>query len=397
MKDKRIIFLGGYFNGNNEEEIATNSLGPIDYAANKFQNHIIKGIIEQDDVKLESLSVPFIGSFPKKYKKFYFKSMESDSVSFINAFGVRNLSRYKRLKKKAKNLSNIDDSVILVYSAHTPLLMTATYMKKRYKNITICVIVPDLPQYMNNSNKVSNIYKALKKLDMKLFDYYSQYIDSFVLLTEQMNEKINSKQLPYTIIEGISSVNDSSHELGIDNYILYSGTLNEKYGIKKLVESFENIKDKDVKLVIIGSGDYEYELQEKSYLNSRIEYLGQLPNNQVLMLQKKALLLVNPRTNEEEFTKYSFPSKNIEYLTSGRPVICYKLDGIPDDYNNIFNYIIEDSDSLFTTCLDYFIGMDEKELNSIGVKGKNFVLEHKNYLSQTNKILDLVFNKRSST
>ena len=43
----------------------------------------------------------------------------------------------------------------------------------------------------------------------------------------------------------------------------------------------------------------------------------------------QSLWPVNPRQNNEEFTKYSFPSKTMEYLASGVPVVAYKLDGIP--------------------------------------------------------------------
>jgi hypothetical protein len=36
----------------------------------------------------------------------------------------------------------------------------------------------------------------------------------------------------------------------------------------------------------------------------------------------------------EEYTRYSFPSKNIEYLLSGKPVVGYFLDGMPHVYQD---------------------------------------------------------------
>ena len=41
---------------------------------------------------------------------------------------------------------------------------------------------------------------------------------------------------------------------------------------------------------------------------------------------------MNPRFTGAEYTLYSFPSKNIEYMVSGTPVITTRLAGIPDDY-----------------------------------------------------------------
>ena len=61
--------------------------------------------------------------------------------------------------------------------------------------------------------------------------------------------------------------------------------------------------------------------------------MGQVSLNEARALQKTADVLVNPRLNEGEYTKYSFPSKTMEYLSTGRPVVCYKLDGIPDEYD----------------------------------------------------------------
>lgn len=46
---------------------------------------------------------------------------------------------------------------------------------------------------------------------------------------------------------------------------------------------------------------------------------------------------MNPRQNDDEYTKYSFPSKNIEYLMTGNTVVAYMLDGMPKEYASFFN------------------------------------------------------------
>lgn len=54
------------------------------------------------------------------------------------------------------------------------------------------------------------------------------------------------------------------------------------------------------------------------------------------MISKNADVLVNPRQNDDEYTKYSYPSKNIEYLMTGNAVMAYMLDGIPEIYRSFF-------------------------------------------------------------
>ena len=60
--------------------------------------------------------------------------------------------------------------------------------------------------------------------------------------------------------------------------------------------------------------------------------LGQVPPEEARRWQHKAAVLVNPRRGDEDFVPYSFPSKNIEYLLTGKPVVAYLLPGMPARY-----------------------------------------------------------------
>lgn len=61
----------------------------------------------------------------------------------------------------------------------------------------------------------------------------------------------------------------------------------------------------------------------------RIQYLGSIPHDEILQLQRTASLLVNPRTPEGIYTKYSFPSKTMEYLASGTPTLYMNCQEFP--------------------------------------------------------------------
>ena len=50
--------------------------------------------------------------------------------------------------------------------------------------------------------------------------------------------------------------------------------------------------------------------------------------------------MINTRTNESEYTKYSFPSKNIEYLLTGKRVVACMLDGMPNCYREYIYEIV---------------------------------------------------------
>ena len=132
------------------------------------------------------------------------------------------------------------------------------------------------------------------------------------------------------MMEGIFDVSRLKSEIyaekTISREIVYTGNLSERYGILNLAEAFTKLKEQDLRLVICGVGGAYDKLAEMSMKDSRIILRGLLPYDEILKVQRNALLLVNPRTSEGEYTKYSFPSKTMEYFVSGTPTLLYKLE-----------------------------------------------------------------------
>ena len=248
---------------------------------------------------------------------------------------------------------------------------------------------------MNLNKKKSFLYTILKKIDINFFTKKLKKIDSFVLLTDKMTDALNIVNKPTVIIDGIidnMKKNDIKVENGkFDNvtkldFILYTGTLNEKYGVLNLIKAFDKINNPNISLLIAGNGDSKEEIKKYAAENQNCYYLGQITNNDAKYLQEKALFLVNPRENNEEYTKYSFPSKNIEYLSSGRPVVCYKLDGISEEYEQIFEYV----ETTLEEKLSEMIKKSKNELDEIGTKGQKYVLKNKTADIQCKKIIEMI-------
>ena len=119
-------------------------------------------------------------------------------------------------------------------------------------------------------------------------------------------------------------------------------------------------------------------------------FFGKVDRADVLGLQKNATVLVNPRQNNEEFTKYSFPSKNLEYLSSGVPLVAYKLDGIPDEYDDFITYPSDDSASELANEIIKICNMSDDERKVLGSKARDFVFENKNKVKQAQKIIEFI-------
>ena len=113
-------------------------------------------------------------------------------------------------------------------------------------------------------------------------------------------------------------------------------------------------------------------------------------NEDVVKAELEAALLINPRPTKEEFTQYSFPSKNMEYMVSGTPVLTTKLPGMPKEYYQ-FVYLFDDEtvDGFAETIMSV-LSLSEEERLKKGIESKKFVLERKNNVCQAKRIIELI-------
>lgn len=223
--------------------------------------------------------------------------------------------------------------------------------------------------------------------------------DQYVLLTEQMNDyivsEITHKDKPYIVVEGMVDIHMNKEVISEkDKYskkvCMYSGILDRKYGIEMLVKGFDEAHISDSELHIYGDGDFREELLDICAKNSDIKYFGLKPNSYVVKEQQKVTLLVNPRPSNEEFTKYSFPSKNMEYMASGTPALLTRLPGIPEEYWSYAFFVENETEYGMLLRLREILNMSHRELTEKGFRAKRFVMENKNNKMQARKILEFV-------
>lgn len=398
-----ILCLMGLFPKEYEKTIIEDSIGGIQNAANKFQWGIVKGLGTIDEIEYKIINSLYIGSYPKRYNKIKIPSfiftdtygVENKNVGFINVAFYKILSKYLGIKKEIDNWANNgnrNNKAIIAYAMTSPFVEILNYIKKKYPEITCCLVVPDLPEYMNVSAGEKIFYRIAKNLQIKHFKKKLKLIDCYVLLTKHMVEWFDWK-IKYTVIEGISSKIEKN---SIDFYntkkekkILYAGMIEEKYGVVELVESFIQIKNKDWILELYGNGTALKKIEEISKYDSRVHVMGIVPNSKVLQEQRKAEILINPRCDQYEFTKYSFPSKIIEYMESGTPMIGYKLSGMPEEYEGYF-YEISSCKNGIKNSLEEVMKLSSNERMKKGKEALNFVIEEKNATKQCEKIIKLL-------
>lgn len=350
----KVLLLCGYFAKENEQEVIEHARANVEFSANEFQRKLIRGLQAQTQ-DLYVLSAPFIGSYPnassiRVFRGFREKQNICQYVPFNNIWGLRNFSRANQLKRAIRFFIEMEDpdKRIIVYCAHTPFLEAAAWAKKKDPRIHIHFYVPDLPAYMNLNANRSKLYDVAKAYDIAAMERYMKAVDSFALLTEPMKDCLPVGNKPYFVAEGILERErlkcPAEESSGEDvTYIVYTGKMNEKFGIPALVEGFSQLPHPEFRLVLCGDGDCMTYVRNAAKKDSRILVQGQVTPDQAVQWQKRAAVLVNPRPDNETYTKYSFPSKNIEYLLTGKPVVACMLKGMPCVYRDFIYEIAEDS------------------------------------------------------
>ena len=173
---------------------------------------------------------------------------------------------------------------------------------------------------------------------------------------------------------------------------MYAGLLDARYGVKMMVDGFVLADLPNVELHIYGDGPYAEELTRVTEKHPNVVYHGTVMNDVVVQAELDADLLINPRPTHEEFTKYSFPSKNMEYMATGTPVLTTCLPGMPEEYKQ-YVYLIEDETEggVCQVLMQIFEQSDEDRIEK-GKQAKRFVLEAKSNVCQAKKIMRLIGN-----
>lgn len=267
---------------------------------------------------------------------------------------------------------------------------TAALWASKLNGIKSVGVVTDIPGREAGKsegivNMMGNVGAIFQCKMIISFDYY-------VLLTEQMNEIVNPLGRPHLIMEALcdSSITKSELEpLEKDSprTMLYAGGLHVQYGLKMLVDAFI-LSGVDGKLIIYGDGPYAEDLRGISA--DKIEYRGVAPNEEVVEAEHRASILVNPRFTTESFSAYSFPSKNMEYMASGTPLLTTKLPGMPKEYYEYVYLFGEETVEAYAETIRQVFSKSDEELLQKGALAKKFVLENKNNVAQAKRIIEFI-------
>lgn len=364
----------------------TSIIKPV-YSVQKFHRLLIEGIAAKGyDITILS-SIPISRT---KHKKIWWNNsfeihgdVKYIFLPFINFRFIRQffVAFFSFIHSLWWCLHSKRGSSVIICDVLNVAVTAASLVAGKICGIKTCAIVTDIP-VMSGKAKKKDRKSLLEKWAIAISSFLMISYDNYVLLTEQMNEIVNPHNKPYMVMEGLVDINmgktqNTLNNKALERILIYAGGIYEKYGIKKLLEAFMRLEGDDLRLHIYGSGEMENDMPYFMYLDKRIVYHGVVPNKIVVEKQIEATLLINPRHGNQEFTKYSFPSKNMEYMASGTPVITTPLPGMPKEYYDYVYFFKDETVDGFIKSLNNIVNLPSAELVEKGQKAKAFALEKK--------------------
>ncbi|MBS5588773.1 MAG: glycosyltransferase [[Clostridium] spiroforme] len=404
----KVYYIGTICSSETYNDIANKSKVKPSISAQVFEDSILSGLSKISKLEISAHTFLTIASFPNGSRLFIRAKKEklgsgiitkhypTINFLFLKHWGYAIATFFSLLKWLLKNRKD-SNKVILCCSIFSFIARPVIFLSKLFKTET-CVIVTDLPKFHFSLRKPTGLKKILSKHFLNSQQKIQSKFDKYILLTKYMKKELDILEKPSIIIEGTVNekmllVNKKYENVIKSKAIMYAGMLNRKHKIEMLIKGFMATKI-DCELWLFGTGDFEKEIIKYSKIDDRIKFFGLVDREKVLEFEHKASLLINIRDSKEEYTKYSFPSKTIEYMSSGTPLLTTKLPGIPEEYFNYVYVLDNETEEGLSKKIEEIFSLSENNLIELGKEAMDFVLNEKNSKVQGKKIFEFLNVKR---
>lgn len=414
-----VLFITGCYPKDSDYFVTHSKVMPQN-AANVLSWRLIDGFDATIPGRLTVLTCPFIGYFPGSFRKLRIRSRQwshregavDTLLGFINIKGLETYIKSVRIYRFFKRwyAASPANRHVLIYSHYAGFLRAAGKIKRRFPDARLTCLVTDMNE-CDDRPDLRGLKGKIKGLPRKIMidTTYKNLpcIDSFVLLAEGMKDPLRVGDRPYVVVEGIADPRllhetaDAGENTAVppkeegEFRVVYTGTLHRRYGSVLLAQAVAGMADPSVRLYVCGDGDGREDVQQIAQNASSVNYLGVLRHEDAIALQKSADLLVNSMPEFGIHTALSFPSKTMEYMMVGKPVACFRVKGIPPEYDAYLRYFPEATPKAMAATIQSIRDMTPEQRAEIGRRNQAFVLEKKTPPVQVAAILRMMLSQET--
>jgi glycosyltransferase involved in cell wall biosynthesis len=153
-----------------------------------------------------------------------------------------------------------------------------------------------------------------------------------------------------------------------------------------LLDAWRHVRHPEARLWLCGQGKHE-RLREASALDSRITDYGVVSEDRLQDLTEQAAVLVNPRPPSYPGNRLNFPSKVLEYLGTGKPVVTTRTVSLAPEYDNVLLFAVDDTPAAFAAAIDKVLHWSLEERSGYRRAVRQFAAEHGDWRAVSGRFL----------
>jgi glycosyltransferase involved in cell wall biosynthesis len=162
---------------------------------------------------------------------------------------------------------------------------------------------------------------------------------------------------------------------------MYAGGLVAEYGARLILDCVPLLPP-GIELWLFGRGALLREAHETAAKYPALRVFGFCPRDEVVQKAGEATIMLNPRSTSAWFVRNSFPSKMLESMASGTPLLSTRLPSIPADYEPYVFWLDDESPEGLARRLVELRELGAEVLRRKGFEAREFVREHKSEAAQ---------------
>jgi glycosyltransferase involved in cell wall biosynthesis len=167
--------------------------------------------------------------------------------------------------------------------------------------------------------------------------------------------------------------------------LVLSGSLTDFNGVEVALAALSHLPS-DIELVVAGAGPMANLVRERATTDPRVIYRGFLSFDEVLALYRTADLLLNIRITGTIDTRYFFPSKLMELLASGTPVLSTCTGQVESEYGHVLYLLRDETPEALAARIAEIRGAAVEVRRALGIRARDFMLSEKTWERQGQRL-----------
>lgn len=372
-------------------------------ATQMFQQNLLLGMKHAGLQPSLLLSAPPMPSFPR-FKRLFVRASRTylperlaiELVPFINCTPVKQitigLAVLVRLLQWGWRTRRTPHRVVFTHNLSVPPGLF-TYLGVRWIGAKLMVSINDV-----NVPGQTVPDTLLTRADFKVTRWLLPRSDGYVPVADALMEDFAPGR-PYVRVEGgitddLIERTGERHRVKRDENapftVVATGNLDETNGIPIILKAFQMLVGDQYRLIIAGRGALAGDVQAAAAQDPRIEYRGFLSFSEVVSLYNTTDVLISMRVTRALNTRYFYPSKMMEYLASGTPVMATCTGHTAEEFGDFCFLIKDETSEGLAEMIRYVASLAPEQRDAMGRKAREYMMTNKTWDAQARRIVHYI-------